>query len=45
MNTKEPRKRPTTTSLSVPAKNSAISRASASTRAAIDFAEIISSMT
>ena len=45
MKTNEPRRSPTTTSLSVPAKNSEISRASASTRAAIAFAEIISSIT
>ena len=45
MKTKDPRSSPTTTSLSVPAKKAEISRASASTRAAIAFAEIISSIT
>ena len=45
MKTNEPRSSPTTTSLSVPLKCSEISRASASTRAAIAFAEIISSIT
>ena len=45
MKMKEPRSRPITTSLSLPAKCSEISRASASTRAAIDFAEISWSIT
>ena len=45
MKTKDPRKRPTTTSLSQPWKCRVISRASASTRAAMDLALIIWSIT
>ena len=45
MNTKEPRSRPITISLSVPLNSVSISPASSSIRAAIAFAEIIWSMT
>ncbi len=45
MNTKEPRRSPTTTSFSVPAKAAPISRASSSMRAEIVLAEIIRSIT
>jgi hypothetical protein len=45
MKTNDPRRRPTTTSLSVPSKAAQISRASASILAAIALAEISSSMT
>ena len=44
MKTNDPRSRPTTTSLSVPANSALMSRASASILAAMALAEIISSI-